>query len=158
MDLMSTAQLLGNFGEFFGAIAVVVTLAYLATQIRHGNELARRNEMNVGHEQTSQLRMAVAIHRDVAELMALGTTEPSSLDAVDRSRYNAITMTLFRLGFQAWDRARHGLLDEREWVSFREVFAATIATDGGGAWWTNNKHGFLDEFRVEIDGVVAGRS
>ena len=39
MDLMSTAQLLGNFGEFFGAIAVVATLVYLAFQIRQ-NTLA----------------------------------------------------------------------------------------------------------------------
>ncbi len=34
MDLMDTAQLLGNFGEFVGAIAVVVTLVYLSVQIR----------------------------------------------------------------------------------------------------------------------------
>ena len=34
MDLLSTAQLLGNFGEFVGAIAVVVTLFYLAAQVK----------------------------------------------------------------------------------------------------------------------------
>ncbi len=37
MTLMETAQLLGNFGEFFGAIAVVVTLAYLVLQIRQAS-------------------------------------------------------------------------------------------------------------------------
>ena len=34
MTLMDMAQLLGNFGEFVGAIAVVVTLVYLSVQIR----------------------------------------------------------------------------------------------------------------------------
>ena len=34
MDHQVIAQLLGNYGEFFGAIAVVVTLVYLTTQIR----------------------------------------------------------------------------------------------------------------------------
>lgn len=38
MDLMSTAQLLGNFGEFIGAIAVVVTLIYLTLQVRQGKK------------------------------------------------------------------------------------------------------------------------
>lgn len=33
MTLMETSQLLGNFGEFVGAIAVVLTLIYLTTQI-----------------------------------------------------------------------------------------------------------------------------
>ncbi len=43
MDLMYTAQLLGNFGEFFGAIAVVVTLAYLAIQVRHSRAATEVN-------------------------------------------------------------------------------------------------------------------
>ncbi len=34
MNLIDTAQLLGNFGEFVGAIGVVATLAYLAVQVR----------------------------------------------------------------------------------------------------------------------------
>ena len=38
MTLMDTAQLLGNVGEFLGAIAVVLTLAYLAVQVRHGKD------------------------------------------------------------------------------------------------------------------------
>jgi hypothetical protein len=33
MTLMETAQLLGNFGEFVGAFAVVATLFYLARQV-----------------------------------------------------------------------------------------------------------------------------
>ena len=35
MTLMESAQLLGNIGEFLGAIAVVVTLLYLTAQVRH---------------------------------------------------------------------------------------------------------------------------
>ena len=34
MDHQAFAQLLGNYGEFVGAIAVVATLVYLTTQIR----------------------------------------------------------------------------------------------------------------------------
>jgi len=34
MDHQTFAQLLGNYGEFVGAIGVVVTLVYLTTQIR----------------------------------------------------------------------------------------------------------------------------
>lgn len=42
MDLMSTAQLLGGFGAFIGAIAVVVTLGYLTVQIRQNNQMLGR--------------------------------------------------------------------------------------------------------------------
>ena len=41
MDHQAFAQLLGNYGEFVGAIAVVATLGYLAVQIRQSNIAAQ---------------------------------------------------------------------------------------------------------------------
>ena len=41
MDHQAFAQILGNYGEFFGAIAVVVTLGYLAIQIRQNTRASR---------------------------------------------------------------------------------------------------------------------
>ena len=43
MDHQAFAQLLGNYGEFVGAIAVVATLFYLAVQVRHGKEATEAN-------------------------------------------------------------------------------------------------------------------
>ena len=41
MDHQAFAQLLGNYGEFFGAIAVVVTLLYLAGQLKQNTNALR---------------------------------------------------------------------------------------------------------------------
>jgi len=41
MDHQAIAQLLGNYGDFVGAIAVVATLAYLAIQINQNNTLLK---------------------------------------------------------------------------------------------------------------------
>lgn len=41
MDHQTFAQLLGNYGEFFGSIAVFATLAYLAVQVRQNNVMQR---------------------------------------------------------------------------------------------------------------------
>jgi len=41
MDHQAVAQLLGNYGEFIGAIAVVGTLVYLAVQINQNNTLLK---------------------------------------------------------------------------------------------------------------------
>ncbi len=40
---METIQMLGNLGEFVGAIAVVATLVYLAIQVRHSKEAMEAN-------------------------------------------------------------------------------------------------------------------
>lgn len=40
MDVVEISELLGNFGEFLGAIAVFVTLLYLARQIQISNSIS----------------------------------------------------------------------------------------------------------------------
>lgn len=46
MNLQDTAQLLGNLGEFFGSVAVIATLVYLAVQIRTARSEADANSFN----------------------------------------------------------------------------------------------------------------
>ncbi len=43
MNLMSWAELLGNFGEFLGSVLVLITLIYLTAQIRQ-NTAAMKNQ------------------------------------------------------------------------------------------------------------------
>jgi hypothetical protein len=43
MSLTELSQLLGNFGEFVGAVAVVATLFYLSVQVRHSREATEAN-------------------------------------------------------------------------------------------------------------------
>ena len=43
MTFVETTQVLGNLGEFVGAIAVVMTLVYLARQVRHSRDSVDAN-------------------------------------------------------------------------------------------------------------------
>ena len=43
MNHQAFAQLLGNYGEFVGAIAVLATLLYLTVQVRHSRTLLEEN-------------------------------------------------------------------------------------------------------------------
>jgi len=43
MSTLEFSQLLGNYGEFIGAIAIVVTLIYLAVQLRQNTAIAMIN-------------------------------------------------------------------------------------------------------------------
>ena len=58
MDLMSTAQLLGNFGEFVGAIAVVATLFYLAAQVKQNRQSVDANTLALEDERKVRLAEA----------------------------------------------------------------------------------------------------
>jgi hypothetical protein len=56
VDHQEFAQLLGNYGEFVGAIAVVATLFYLAVQVRHNKAATEANTRAMGESR----RLAMA--------------------------------------------------------------------------------------------------
>lgn len=55
MDHLTFAQLLGNYGEFVGAIAVVATLFYLTVQVKHSKSATEANTRSL--EQSRELAM-----------------------------------------------------------------------------------------------------
>ncbi len=56
MDLTQLA----NLGEFIGGVAVLVTLIYLAVQVRQGNRLARAQV----HQETARMSSELAAQAD----------------------------------------------------------------------------------------------
>jgi len=77
MDQLTFAQLLGNYGEFVGAIAVVVTLVYLTTQIRQNTNAVQSSTYASWNEAAQSWGDFVA---DNAETLAvIGQKEPDEL-------------------------------------------------------------------------------
>jgi len=110
MDHQAFAQLLGNYGEFVGSIAVVATLGYLAVQIRQTKQMitsSLRESRNIG---TRELFLSMATSKDLAEvwtkveemidgqpLFQLRTViqEKAGVEASDAQRAMAYAISLF---------------------------------------------------------------
>ena len=152
---MTIAEL-GSLGEFISSIAVIATLLFLGFQIRQGNILAKRHELNAGQDQISRLRVAVATHGDLAELWADGMTAVRPLEPAEQIRFDvAVSEYMFTL-FHLWDRARLGLVAEAEWDRVAATIRESIlANPGGSAWWEKNRRQFDKEFQNAIDGTSA---
>lgn len=94
MDHQAFAQLLGNYGEFVGAIAVVATLIYLSIQVRHSKEATEANTKATNAGTSSYINDALArIHGairsdgDFAEIWLRGCRDLDALDEIERSRF-----------------------------------------------------------------------
>ena len=152
MSALEFSQLLGNYGEFVGAIAIVVTLIYLAVQIRQNTQQMRRVEMNAGMAQFSVPRMAIASDRDLAELYVKAAQAPAELDAVDEVRLDMLRNEWMWAFFHSWDRAQEGSVDREDWeTSTRPGVAQLLGAEGGPRWWEANRQGFNTGFQAEID-------
>jgi hypothetical protein len=64
MDHLTFAQLLGNYGEFIGSIAVLITLVYLTVQVRQSKDLLEENrKLALSQVYQGRADVRTAIHR-----------------------------------------------------------------------------------------------
>ena len=120
MDLMSTAQLLGNFGEFFGAIAVVVTLIYLAGQLRQNTKALRSASYEHWNEISSSFTDFYAQYSSaICEIQKHANLE--QLDPSERIVFTA-------MGIKTIDQAQTAFLHHRAGTLDNDVFEARLSS------------------------------
>ena len=120
MDHQSFAQLLGNYGEFFGAIAVVVTLVYLAGQLRQNTNALK----SASYQHWNEISGAFT---DFYAAYAQELTEIEECDSLDQLTpeqmkiYSALAAKTFNQAEAAYLQHRAGTLDV-------DVFETRIAS------------------------------
>ena len=62
-------EIIGSTGEWAGAIAVVVTLFYLATQIKQSNDLGRFNATKESMNQFNHLNKMVVTDSELRQIL-----------------------------------------------------------------------------------------
>jgi hypothetical protein len=72
--------------QIVASVAVVLSLMFVALQIKQNTSALQRNEHNSTMAQWTVIRMAIAGNRDIAELMTEGLRGERALDAADQLR------------------------------------------------------------------------
>jgi len=148
---MSAAEL-GNFGEFIGAIAVVISVIYLGVQIHRNTKQLRRAEIDSVFDRFSRLRQSIYENSDLAKIFVQGMEDPIQLEQHEAVRYFALMDGFFVLSMQIWGKSRDGVLGEEEWSNITKFLKDWINTPGGETWWTQGTSSvFHDDFRDEIE-------
>ena len=151
MDHLTFAQLLGNYGEFISAIAVVGTLIYLAAQVKHSkisiDENTRALEENRKLTQETMLfqltdrwdtaeRMATE-NKEITEIYLRGNGQVDDLDDVERTIYEYRLGTLFNVYFMFHRLAEVGFLDKEITKFSDEHFKNWGRAAGARKWWAD---------------------
>jgi hypothetical protein len=143
--------------QIVASVGVIVSLIFVALQIKHNTGAFQRNEHNSTMAQWTVIRMAIAKNRDIAELMTAGLHGERAMDAADQLRLEQMLGEYAWASFHIWDRTQRGVFP-------KAIFEATagpllcelLGTARGGAWWRSAKHtGFIPGFVVDVDAVLA---
>lgn len=151
MDLISTSQLLGNLGEFVGAIAVVVTLIYLATQIRQNTNALRMTAASERLERDYEIVLPLIESRSFAEIWLKGGDELSDLDAVDRQRLFFFERRAITLWNHIYQLRTQGLLPDHSWQEQSWIMQNIGRRQSVREAWQMYKGGYEAPFQHYLD-------
>lgn len=93
MDLQANAQILGNFGEFVGAIAVVVTLGYLTVHIKQNTRATKNSSAETMMVAAQNTALALGSSTEGASIWVRGLTDYSSLNADEKARMQFLMLS-----------------------------------------------------------------
>ncbi len=149
-------EAIGAAGELLGAVAVVMTLVYLATQVRQNT-----NAMNVAakQEMTRQFSDFCDMLLGHDELLDVHTKGVMAAEVNEREaqKFNILMLKAFWYFSSMHYQYEVHSLDEEEWHQSREMIANYCARPGTRDWWAQNKQNFSSSFIYFIDFLIAER-
>ena len=102
---------LGNIGDFLGGIGVVITLAYLATQIRANTRSVRSASLDSISTSISEFIDKTAQDPALTKLWFDGLSGTVELSENDDRRFTLLLISLARRGENAFHQSRAGTLE-----------------------------------------------
>lgn len=143
-------EAVGAVGETVGALAVVVTLIYLATQIRTQN---RESRLAAVHELTEAFRAAIMSFQDpnLAAIFVKAKTGFADLPEEERLQFIAMIHGVLRVWEDAYYQYRQDRLDERLWHAMVTQFSGYFSLPGVQRVWEIRKQAYSEDFRNFVD-------
>ena len=134
MSSLEFSELLGNYGQFVGAIAIVVTLVYVAIQLKQNTASVRASayqswvlanvDINVALSSPAQSRMVLK-----------GNLDPTGLTEESAVGYLMIHLAMFQMAQSTDYLYRSGSLDRELWESEMNRVALLLSFPGVRQMW-----------------------
>ena len=133
------------------AIAVALTVVYLAIQIRK-NTLATRSQTY--YSLTAALAEAAAIlalNEDLARIYRIGISRPDGLSEDDFYRFAMYSISQFRRYENLFFQYRSGLVDDEFWDGQGNNILWFFHRPGTQAWWKDKRLTYTISFREYLE-------
>ena len=155
-----TIEELGSIGEFIAAIAVILSLVYLAIQVKqHTSELAFQSFRDVFNGY-SGIRTRILENPELVQLTVRARSNPDSLTEEEKIQLGYLIEEYLFCSQQYYMHITSGrfgsALNEASWVSGKQRLLLFLDTDYGRHWWNQWHKLYRREFAKEIDTLLRG--
>ena len=157
MSTNEISQLLGNYGEFVGAIAIVVTLFYLASQIRQANRGIRVASYYQTADHITSTMIPIASSPELSRIWNLGMADIDQLSQEDRDRFNMFMIVYFHQNEAQFFAEQHGFHDDAIWKAKEYELRTWISRPRVNEFWQEYKLTLSADFTSFVDALLEAR-
>lgn len=148
-------QDLGNLGEFISSIAVLISLIYLALQIRDNTEMARLNVHQQNRENSGEFYKLLS-NPEISQRFRAGLDTPGELPADEHESFQALLFMLMnQIDVRVYQRNLRVLRKVPYDDAPEEMLRNIIGRPGFELWWVDTARAFSPEFREMVETLAS---
>jgi hypothetical protein len=130
-----TLQDLGSIGEFVAAIATLITLIYLAVQIRQNTKTIQTSTYQTVNDASNEIAQLILAHPHLERAFAVGRRDPSKLTEEERRLFSGVVGQLLLNYEMMFLQHQRGVIDDDFWRGRRSVLRRLLSAPGVRDLW-----------------------
>ncbi len=147
-------QFLGAWGEFFGGIAVLVSLVYLGLQLRQNNKMAVVAGYQRGQDELQRHFQFLAQNPDLVDIQIRGLKDYRALKPLEQARFHYATGPQLAMYHSTWKAYRDGAVDHEIYDAYEQQVLSMLREPGGSEYWKDVRQLVSPQLQVHLDGLL----
>lgn len=151
---MTDLESLANLGEVIGAVAVVVSLIYLAVQVRQNTQAQRTENFSRALDRVAAMQAALSQDSQTSAIFSKGVADPAKLTPNERIQFTWAMYELFGAFEFMYLAAKTNSIPEEIWQRWSAAVAFWLSFSGVLAWWEVRPIPFTRTFTAYIESLI----
>lgn len=144
-------EAIGAVGEILGAAAVVLTLLYLALQVRQNTLAVTSSTQQIHLDAWNAMSTLIIENLEVARLLSMNDEEIAALDRVDQVRFEWFATKIFALWEHVYADIFRGLFEASSAEAFERYYRDITRKPVFRNFWESHRTWYFDEFVAHVD-------
>jgi hypothetical protein len=141
--------------EIVGSIAVVVSLVYVAIQVRKNTRAARSATYQSMVANSLGILATMYSETGNAELYLRAKDSYPDLSPVERLRVHFLLLAVFRHFDNLHYQHTHGTIESEQWQGYSHILDGYLLLPSVAPWWDSNSVGFSVGFQKHVTDRLA---
>jgi hypothetical protein len=151
---MTDLQSLANIGEIIGAAAVILSLIYLAVQVRQYTQAQKTENFSRALDRLAAIQSTLSQDNEISLIFSNGVLDPSKLTPHERTRFTWSMYEAFGAFEFMFHASKTDAIPEEVWSRWSSAVAWWLTFPGVQAWWKSKPLPFTNSFTSFVESLL----